>query len=638
MSTHLITPEPDIIPTPTFEQFLESHLSQQLLRFTTAGSVDDGKSTLIGRLLHDTKSIYEDQLLAVTNSRVNRASGGHVDFSLLTDGLKAEREQGITIDVAYRYFSTAKRKFIIADTPGHEQYTRNMATGASTADVAIVLIDARAFLRLGTLLPQSRRHTTIASLLGIPHVVAAVNKMDLVGFSEETFNAIQQEFEALAARLNLPSIALIPVSALEGDNVATPSTNMPWYTGPTLLHYLETVPLSTAASLAEAAAAPFRFPVQLVQRPDLNFRGFSGQVARGLLRPGDPVMALPSRRQSTIKRIVTWDGDLLSAAYPQSVTLELEDEIDLSRGEMLVPANAPEAEPHIATHLRAMVVWMHEDPLTPGRTYLAKHTTRTVRATIRRIVARIDIGTLDRVPTDRLALNEVAEIECDTSLPLFFDPYAQSRPTGALILIDPLTNATVGAAMLLAPHEQPPVKQSPANQQPDQQSTQLPFTTYTQPSDPTTLSLPALATQLRDRIAATLPGLHALSPEAACTPPAPGKWSPQQVLGHLCDSAMNNQQRVVRLQLEPTIDLPGYEQEGWVRAQRYDLLPWPIVLNLWQTLNDHLAHTIQHADPATLTRTWTFQNHRLTLAFILEDYLAHLEHHLRALSAADPIA
>ena len=462
MSSHLITPEPEIAPgasSADFEQFLQSHLAQQMLRFTTAGSVDDGKSTLIGRLLHDTKSIYEDQLAAVASSRVNRASGGHVDFSLLTDGLKAEREQGITIDVAYRYFSTARRKFIIADTPGHEQYTRNMATGASTADVAIVLLDARAFLKLGTLLPQSRRHTTIASLLGIPHVVAAVNKMDLAGYSEQTFDAILQEFLALAARLNLKSVSIIPVSALEGDNVVTPSANMPWYTGPTLLEYLETVPLAAA----EAEDGPLRFPVQLVQRPDLNFRGFSGQVARGVLHPGDAVMALPSRKQSTVKRIVTWDGDLAAAAYPQSVTVELEDEIDLSRGEMLVHAPlvchpsatredlllASATEPHIATRFTAMVVWMHEDPLTPGRTYLAKHTTRTVRATVRALNYRVEITTQDHLPAQSLTMNEVAEVDFETSLPLFFDPYIESRPTGSLILIDPITNATVGAAMLL---------------------------------------------------------------------------------------------------------------------------------------------------------------------------------------------
>ena len=432
-----------------FEAFLDAHLEQEMLRFTTAGSVDDGKSTLIGRLLHDTKSVYEDQLAAVKQSRVNRASGGHVDFSLLTDGLKAEREQGITIDVAYRYFSTSKRKFIIADTPGHEQYTRNMATGASTADVAIVLIDAKAYLKQGSLLPQSRRHTYIASLLGIPHVVAAVNKMDLVGYSEETFAAIRGEFLELARRLGLKNVEAIPVSALEGDNVVTSSDATPWYTGPTLLDYLETVPLG-----AGEVNGPVRFPVQLVLRPDANFRGFAGQVARGTLRAGERVIALPSRRETTVKRIVTYDGDLDAAAYPQSVTVELEDEIDVSRGEMLVSASgADDAMPEISRHFRAMVVWMHEDPLVVGRTYVAKHTTRTVRATVRAIRHRVDVGTLEEVAADRLEMNEIAEVEFETSLPLFFDSYVENRGTGALILIDGVTNATVGAGMIAAAME-----------------------------------------------------------------------------------------------------------------------------------------------------------------------------------------
>lgn len=427
-----------------FEAFLEEHLSQEMLRFTTAGSVDDGKSTLIGRLLHDTRSVYEDQLAAVKKSRVNRAANGHVDLSLLTDGLKAEREQGITIDVAYRYFSTSRRKFIIADTPGHEQYTRNMATGASTADVAVVLIDAKAFQREGKLLPQSRRHTYIASLLGIPHVVAAVNKMDLVGYAEESFAAIRSEFVEFASRLGLKSVTVIPVSALEGDNVVSPSTAMLWYDGPTLLEFLETVPLSTGGQ-----DGPLRFPVQLVQRPDANFRGFAGQVARGVLRKGGRVMALPSRRETTVRRIVTWDGDLAAAAYPQSVTVELVDEIDLSRGEMLVPVAGEQALPQIARRLRAMVVWMHEEPLVVGRTYLVKHTTRTVRATVKSILYRVDVGTLDHVQADRLAMNEIAEVELETNLPLFFDAYTENRTTGSLILIDGLTNATVGAAMIV---------------------------------------------------------------------------------------------------------------------------------------------------------------------------------------------
>lgn len=434
--------------TTGFEGFLEAHLGQEMLRFTTAGSVDDGKSTLIGRLLHDTKSVYEDQLAAVKKSRVNRAANGHVDLSLLTDGLKAEREQGITIDVAYRYFSTSRRKFIIADTPGHEQYTRNMATGASTADVAVVLIDANAFLREGKLLPQSRRHTYIAALLGIPHVVAAVNKMDLVGYSEENFRAIRGEFVEFASRLGLKSVTVIPVSALEGDNVVTPSQKMSWYDGPTLLEFLETVPLTI-----HDHHGPLRFPVQLVQRPDANFRGFAGQVARGVLREGDRVRALPSGRETKVHRIVTWDGDLQVAAYPQSVTVELEDEIDLSRGEMLVSAEREQNLPTTTRRLRAMVVWMHEEPLVVGRTYVAKHTTRVVRAKIMAIRYRVDVNSLEHVQADRLAMNEIAEIEFETSLPLFFDAYTESRTTGSLILVDGLTNATVGAAMIVGAAE-----------------------------------------------------------------------------------------------------------------------------------------------------------------------------------------
>jgi sulfate adenylyltransferase large subunit len=432
----------------SFRTFLDAHLDQEMLRFTTAGSVDDGKSTLIGRLLHDTKSVYEDQLALIKASRVNRAGEGRVDLSLLTDGLKAEREQGITIDVAYRYFSTAKRKFIIADTPGHEQYTRNMATGASTADVAIVLIDAKAFVKAGGLLPQSRRHTYIASLLRIPHVVAAINKMDLVEYSEEVYAKIYAEFTGLAARLGLKSVEVVPVSALAGDNVVEKSTAMPWYSGPTLLEYLETVPLT----IAEAANGPLRFPVQLVVRPNAEFRGFAGRVARGEVTPGLRVKALPSGVVSRVKTIVTYDGELKSASFPRSVTLELEDEIDLSRGEMLVAEaeDAAHASIQVSSGFRAMVVWMHEQPLVVGRTYLAKHTTRTVRATVRAIRYRVDVNSSEHVQATRLEMNEIAEVEFETSLPLFFDAYAENREMGALILMDAVTNATVGAAMIVA--------------------------------------------------------------------------------------------------------------------------------------------------------------------------------------------
>jgi bifunctional enzyme CysN/CysC/sulfate adenylyltransferase subunit 1 len=427
----------------SFRAFLDGHLEQEMLRFTTAGSVDDGKSTLIGRLLHDTKSVYEDQLASIRASRVNR-SGGAVDLSLLTDGLKAEREQGITIDVAYRYFSTARRKFIIADTPGHEQYTRNMATGASTADVAIVLIDAKAFQRAGELLPQSRRHTYIASLLRIPHVVAAINKMDLVDYSAEVFDKVRVEFTALAKQLGLKSIEVIPVSALAGDNVVEQSTQMDWYQGPTLLEYLETVPLT----IREAADGPLRFPVQLVVRPNAEFRGFAGRIERGEVRPGMRVKALPSGRVTTVKSIVTYDGELPLASFPLSVTVELEDEIDLSRGEMLI--GETQVAPQVSTAFRAMVVWMHEQPLIAGRTYLAKHTTRTVRATVRKIRYGVDIQSTEKRESAQLQMNDIAEVEFDTSLPLFFDAYAENREMGALILIDPVTNATVGAAMIVA--------------------------------------------------------------------------------------------------------------------------------------------------------------------------------------------
>jgi bifunctional enzyme CysN/CysC/sulfate adenylyltransferase subunit 1 len=437
MSTTAVTHE------QSFRVFLDAHLDQEMLRFTTAGSVDDGKSTLIGRLLHDTKSVYEDQLASIRASRVNR-SGQAVDLSLLTDGLKAEREQGITIDVAYRYFSTSKRKFIIADTPGHEQYTRNMATGASTADVAIVLIDAKAFVKLGSLLPQSRRHSYIASLLRIPHVVAAINKMDIVDYSAEVYERIRDEFLALAAKMGLPSVQVIPVSALVGDNVVEPSTNMPWYTGPTLLDYLETVPLA----ITDARREPLRFPVQLVVRPNADFRGFAGRVERGEVTQGLRVRALPSGRTSTVKSIVTYDGELKSATYPRSVTIELADEIDLSRGEMLVADAA--TPPYTSTRFAAMVVWMAEEPLSVGRTYLAKHTTRTVRATIRAIRYAVEVTTADRKDATRLQMNDIAEVEFETSLPLFFDIYAENREMGALILIDPISNATVGAGMISA--------------------------------------------------------------------------------------------------------------------------------------------------------------------------------------------
>jgi sulfate adenylyltransferase large subunit len=429
-----------------FRDFLDRHLDQEMLRFTTAGSVDDGKSTLIGRLLHDTRSVYEDQLASVRASRVNR-SGGEIDLSLLTDGLRAEREQGITIDVAYRYFSTSRRKFIIADTPGHEQYTRNMATGASTADVAIVLIDAHAFVKAGGLLPQSRRHTFIASLLRIPHIVAAINKMDLVDYSEDVFREVRRQFLDLARDLNLASVELIPVSALVGDNIVEPSTSMPWYEGPTLLEYLETVPLQTVDSISE----PLRFPVQLVLRPDAVFRGFAGRVERGELRVGQMVRALPSGQTTRVSSIATYDGDLNSACAPESVTVTLEDEIDLSRGEMLVDAEME--APVQSNAFSATLVWMSEQPLAVGQSYFLKHTTRVVRAKVRAIRHRMDVVTGEHHSSLGLQMNDIAEVEFETNLRLFFDRYEDSRPLGSFILIDPISNATAAAGMITAPVE-----------------------------------------------------------------------------------------------------------------------------------------------------------------------------------------
>jgi len=417
-----------------FEEFLQHDLEKELLRFTTAGSVDDGKSTLIGRLLHDAKGVYEDQLASVKKSRVNRSTGP-IDFSLLTDGLRAEREQGITIAVAYRYFQTPKRKFIIADTPGHEQYTRNMATGASTANLAVILVD-------GTkgLLPQTRRHSYIAALLGIPNLLVAINKMDLIGYQQETFLRLQDDFLALAERLKILAVQCVPVSALEGDNVVSRSHAMTWYSGPTLLEHLEAVSIQPVSETSE-----MRFPVQYVIRPDASFRGFAGQVAGGILRPGDSVLALPSGQTTHIQSIVTYDGELNAAFRSQSVTVTLEDEIDLSRGDMLV---SPENPPSSSQQFSASVVWLHEKPLELNRTYLLKHTTRQVKAKITGIQHRVDVNTLTEECATGLAMNGIALVEIEVNSPLFFDSYIYSRATGSFILIDPLSNATVGAGMI----------------------------------------------------------------------------------------------------------------------------------------------------------------------------------------------
>ena len=420
--------------TENLTVFLQEDLRKDLLRFTTAGSVDDGKSTLIGRLLHDAKAVYEDQVASVQKSKINR-SGGAFDFSLLTDGLRAEREQGITIDVAYRYFSTARRKFIIADTPGHEQYTRNMATGASTADLAIILVDATKGL-----LTQTHRHTYIASLLGIRCVVAAINKMDLAGYSEEVFLRLRRDFLSLASRLGISSVQCIPISALAGDNVVSGSENTPWYSGPTLLSHLEAVDFRQACALDAV-----RFPVQYVIRPDFRFRGFAGQLASGSLRPGDSLMALPSGQETRVKAIVGFEGDAEQAIAPQSITVQLENEIDLSRGDMLV---SPSNLPAVSRSFSATIVWLHQDPLRAERPLLLKQTTRVVKARVQRIRHRINVNTLQSESSEQLEMNAIAEVEVETNQPLFLDPYAASRASGSFILIDPFSNATVGAGMV----------------------------------------------------------------------------------------------------------------------------------------------------------------------------------------------
>ena len=416
-----------------------------LLRFNTSGSVDDGKSTLIGRLLYDSKSLMEDQLEALQRS-ADITGNGQINLANLTDGLRAEREQGITIDVAYRYFATPRRKFIIADTPGHIQYTRNMVTGASTANLSIVLVDARQGI-----VEQSRRHTCIASLLRIPHLVVAVNKMDLVDWSEDRFNEIRAEFEQFLPRLDMKDVKFIPVSALHGDNVVDPSPRTPWFPGPTLLGHLESVHIGSDWNLAD-----FRLPVQWVNRPNNptdpalhDFRGLSGQIAGGIVREGQLVMALPSGYVTKIKTIWTLDGPLKEAFCPQSVTVVLEDDIDVSRGDVLVtPANVPGT----GTDLQARVCWLHARPLTPGKKYHLKHLTQTVPASVTSIDYRIDISTLDQqAGVDTLAMNDVGAIRLRTARPLLYDGFATNRHTGSFILIEQGSNATVAAGMLLAP-------------------------------------------------------------------------------------------------------------------------------------------------------------------------------------------
>ncbi len=397
--------------------------------------MDDGKSTLIGRLLHDTRMIYEDQLAAVERDSVRFGTTGGVDLALLTDGLKAEREQGITIDVAYRYFSTERRKFIIADTPGHEQYTRNRATGASTCHVAIILIDAR-----HGVMTQTRRHSFIVSLLGIKHVVVAINKMDLVDYAEEAFERIKGDYTGFVAKLGIPDVQFIPISALHGDNVVDKSAAMPWYLGPPLLSYLETVHIASDGNLAD-----LRFPVQYVLRPHLDFRGFAGTIASGVLRRGDEVMALPSGRKSRVKAIVTYDGELPEAFAPMAVTVTLEDEIDVSRGDMLVHAGNT---PHVSALVEAMVVWMGEKPFAPGRSYWIKQTTRAVAGQIAELRYGVDVNTLEKRPASQLQMNEVGHVVLELNQPIAYDPYRINPATGAFIVIDRITNNTVGAGMI----------------------------------------------------------------------------------------------------------------------------------------------------------------------------------------------
>lgn len=430
----------------SIEEFLQRDEQKDLLRFLTAGSVDDGKSTLIGRLLFDSKKIYEDQLDALErDSKRMGNAGDHIDYALLLDGLKAEREQGITIDVAYRYFSTNNRKFIIADTPGHEQYTRNMITGGSTANLAVILVDARTGV-----ITQTRRHTYLVSLLGIKHVVLAVNKMDLVGFDKAVFDRIVSDYKTFVASLDIPDITCIPLSALDGDNVVKKSDRTPWYEGPSLLDFLETVPIDQDRNFED-----FRYPVQYVLRPNLNFRGFCGKVSSGVVHKGDAVMALPSGKTSRVKSIVTYDGELDYAFPPQCVTLTLEDEIDVSRGEMLVH---PDNLPVVDRNFEAMLVWMDEEPMDMNKLFYIKQTTNETRAHVDNILYKVNVNTMEKLSVDNgqltpetlpMKLNEIARVVFTTGKELFFDPYRKNKQTGAFILIDPITNNTSAVGMII---------------------------------------------------------------------------------------------------------------------------------------------------------------------------------------------
>ena len=431
------------------KEFLDADERKSLLRLLTAGSVDDGKSTLIGRLLFDSKKLYEDQLQALErdSKRVGNAGAGQIDYALLLDGLKAEREEGITIDVAYRYFSTNQRKFIIADTPGHEQYTRNMITGGSTANLAIILVDARTGV-----ITQTRRHTFLVSLLGIKHIVLAVNKMDLVNFSEETFNEIRSEYLELTKHLGIEDVTCFPLSALEGDNVVERSERTPWYEGQSLLEFLETVPIDQDRNMTD-----FRYPVQYVLRPNLDFRGFCGKVASGVIHKGDEIVALPSMKRSHIKSIVTYEGELEEAFCPQCVTLTLEDEIDISRGEMLVK---PDNLPHVGRNFETMLVWMDEEPMDRKKQFFLKHNTNTTRATLTQIMYKVDVNTMQHLEGTDFKLNEIGKVHITTAKTLFFDSYSKNKATGAFILIDPITNNTCAVGMICNALEEKDINQA----------------------------------------------------------------------------------------------------------------------------------------------------------------------------------
>ncbi|MFS0772655.1 sulfate adenylyltransferase subunit CysN [Sphingomonas sp. 1P08PE] len=428
---------PDALIAADIDSYLDGHRRKTLLRFITCGSVDDGKSTLIGRLLYDSKMIFEDQLAALhADSKRVGTQGQEIDFALLVDGLAAEREQGITIDVAYRFFATERRKFIVADTPGHEQYTRNMVTGASTADLAVILIDARKGV-----LTQTRRHSYLAQLVGIRHIVLAVNKMDLVGYDRATFDAIVTDYRNFATSIGIDAFVAIPISGFRGDNVASASAAMPWYDGPTLIDHLETVEVDQTA----AQARPFEMPVQWVNRPDLDFRGFAGLIATGSVAPGDPVRILPSGRTSTVARIVTFDGDLPRAVAGQSVTLTLADEVDCSRGDVIAAAGDP---PSVADQFEATIVWMADEPMLPGRAYWLKLGTQTVSATVQPPKYVVNVNTMEHLAAKTLDLNAIGVASLATDRPIVFRPYAEDRELGGFILIDKMTNATVAGGML----------------------------------------------------------------------------------------------------------------------------------------------------------------------------------------------